>query len=147
MGLFDKVFSNNAVPASPFTDPRDAFFAILYACMSADGSVDDEEINALVVLTQQKALFRGVDVVSMYRRISAKVVALGARKETVTQAAPYVPAELRATLFANCVDFSASDGVVGAAEQTILEQIAQALGLDEQQSSTIVEVIIIKNKG
>lgn len=147
MGLFDKVFSNNAVPTSPFTDPRDAFFAILYACMSADGNVDDEEINALVVLTQQKALFRGVDVAAMYRRIAPKVIALGARQETVTQAAPHVPAELRATLFANCVDFAASDGSIGTAEQAILEQIAQELGLDEQQSRQIIEVIIIKNKG
>jgi tellurite resistance protein len=147
MGLFDKVFSNNAVPTSPFTDPRDAFFAILYACMSVDGSVDDEEIAALVALTRQKKLFRGVDVAAMYRRIAPKAIALGARKETVTQAAPYVSADLRATLFANCVDFAASDGVVGAAEQAILEQLSQALGLDEQQSSNIIEVIIIKNKG
>jgi uncharacterized tellurite resistance protein B-like protein len=147
MGLFDKVFSNNAVPTSPFTDPRDAFFAILYACMSADGNIDDEEIAALVALTRQKALFRGVDVLAMYRRIAPKAIALGARKETIAQAAPYVPAELRATLFANCVDFAASDGVVGAAEQAILEQLAQALGLDEQQSHQIIEVIIIKNKG
>jgi uncharacterized tellurite resistance protein B-like protein len=147
MGLFDKVFSNNAVPTSSFTDPRDAFFAILYACMSADGNIDDEEIAALVALTRQKVLFRGVDVLALYRRIAPKAIALGARKETVAQAAPYVPAELRATLFANCVDFAASDGVVGAAEQAILEQLAQALGLDEQQSQQIVEVIIIKNKG
>lgn len=147
MGLFDKVFSSNAVQTNPFTDPREAFFAVLYACMSADGNVDDEEINALVVLTQQKALFRGVNVLDMYRRLAPKVVALGARKETVTLAAPYVPADLRATLFANCVDFAASDGVVGAAEQVILEQIAQALGLTEQESTNIVGVILIKNKG
>jgi uncharacterized tellurite resistance protein B-like protein len=147
MGLFDKVFSSNAAPTSPFTDPRDAFFAILYACMSADGSVDDEEVTALIALTQQKALFRGVDVVAMYRRLASKVTALGPRSETVAQAAPYVAADLRATLFANCVDFAASDGVVGKAEQTILEQIAQALNLDEQQSRTILEVILIKNKG
>lgn len=148
MGLFDKVFGGNAaVQTNPFTDPRDAFFAILYACMSADGSVDDEELNALIVLTQQKAMFRGVNVVDMYRRLSAKVVALGARQETVKLAAPHVSAEMRATLFANCVDFAAADGVVGGAEQGFLEQLSQALGLDEQESHKIIEVILIKNKG
>ncbi|MBD2770053.1 tellurite resistance TerB family protein [Hymenobacter sp. BT664] len=147
MGLFDKVFSSNAVQTNPFTDPREAFFAVLYACMSVDGNVADEEINALVVLTQQKALFRGVNVVEMYRRIVPKVIALGARKEIITLAAPHVPADLRLTLFANCVDFAASDGVVGAAEQAILEQIAQALALSEQESQNILEVILIKNRG
>lgn len=147
MGLFDKVFSSNAVQTNPFADPREAFFAVLYACMSADGHVDDEELNALIVLTQQKALFRGVNVLEMYRRIAPKVVALGARKETVALAAPHVPADLRATLFANCVDFAAADGVVGAAEQVLLEQIAQALGLDASESTNIVGVILIKNKG
>jgi hypothetical protein len=36
---------------------------------------------------------------------------------------------------------------VGAAEQVILEQIAQALGLDEHESTNILGVILIKNKG
>ncbi|SFQ79834.1 tellurite resistance TerB family protein [Hymenobacter arizonensis] len=147
MGLFDKVFGGPAVQNNPFTEPREAFFAILYACMSADGSVDNEEINALVVLTQQKALFRGVSVLDLYRRIAPKVVSLGARKETVALAAPFVPQDLRATLFANCVDFAAADGIVGPAEQALLEQLAQALALDESESHTIIEVIIIKNKG
>ncbi|HEX8327285.1 MAG TPA: tellurite resistance TerB family protein [Hymenobacter sp.] len=147
MGLFDKMFAGSAVQNNPFTEPREAFFAILYACMSADGNVDDDEINALVVLTQQKALFRGVNVLDLYRRIAPKVISLGARKETVTLAAPHVPQDLRATLFANCVDFAAADGIVGAAEQVMLEQLAQALALDEQESRTIIEVILIKNKG
>jgi uncharacterized tellurite resistance protein B-like protein len=147
MGLFDKVFSSSAVQTNPFTDSRDAFFAILYACMSADGNVDDEEINALVVLSQQKAFFRGYDIAGIYRRIVPKVLALGDVKQAVTLAAPQIPVELRETLFATCVDFSASDGLVGAAEQRMLENLQQALELDAQRCMTIIEIIMIKNKG
>ncbi|GAB3828632.1 TerB family tellurite resistance protein [Hymenobacter jeollabukensis] len=140
MGLFDKVFGGAATAqANPFTTPQDAFFAVLYACMSADGNVDDEEITALVSLAQQKALYRGHDMVSIYRRVAPKVIQFGNRQEAVALAASQVPAELRPTLFANCVDFAASDGFVGTAEQ--------ALSLDPQQCMNIVEVIMIKNKG
>ncbi|MBO3273192.1 tellurite resistance TerB family protein [Hymenobacter defluvii] len=147
MGLFDKVFSSNAAQTNPFTDSRDAFFAILYACMSADGNVDDEEINALVAVSQQKAFFRGYDIVSIYRRIAPKVIALGNVLEAVTQAAPQIPVELRETLFATCVDFAAADGMVGRAEQSVLEHLQQALELDSQRCLTIIDVILVKNKG
>jgi hypothetical protein len=90
---------------------------------------------------------RGANVLELYRRIAPKVVSLGARNETVTLAAPFVPQELRATLFANCVDFAASDGLVAAAEQALLEQLAQALALDEAESFNIIQVILIKNQG
>jgi uncharacterized tellurite resistance protein B-like protein len=147
MGLFDKVFSSSATQTNPFTDSRDAFFAILYSCMSADGNVDDEEINALVALSQQKAFFRGHDIVNIYRRIAPKVIALGDMKQAVSMAAPQIPGELREMLFANCVDFSASDGHVGAAEQGMLEHLQGALELDPQRCMTIIEIILIKNKG
>lgn len=145
MGLFNKMFSG--VATEQIANEKDAFFAIIYASIAADGDVSDEEISGLLAIVGQKKIFRGIDVLDTYKRTVKLNQSVGGVEKLVELAAPKISEELKQTVFATSVDFMLADGVVGKKEETLLEKLSSTLGMDETAAMKIVEVILIKNKG
>jgi hypothetical protein len=65
----------------------------------------------------------------------------------VAWAARTIPAELRATAFANAADLVLSDRRVRGHERSLLDELQAVLRLDETTAVRIVEVLSTKNKG
>jgi tellurite resistance protein len=58
-----------------------------------------------------------------------------------------LPYELRESAFAVATDLILADGVVADEEQEFLNDLYQALSLDAEVATRIVEVMMIKNRG
>lgn len=54
--------------------------------------------------------------------------------------------DLKMTAFACAVDIALADGVLEDDEKDIINQLAEALAVDEKTAISIIEVMIIKNK-
>lgn len=145
MGLFSKLFSSSSQPSIQISNEREAFFAIVYACVAIDGNIDDDEIEALVAFMHSNNYMEGFDSLATYRRMDSLRGKYGI-EAIVTAALPAVKASMKPTLFATAVDFILADGIVNSKEETLLEDLQKGLGIADDLASKIVEVMMIKNK-
>jgi len=141
MGLF------NFGGAKPeIKDEREGYLAIIYSAIAADGVVEQEEINALLVTIANKRIFRGMDLNDAFKRIQKIHKETGNVKGIIEAAAPKISDGYKETVFATAVDFLLSDGSVAAAEEQMLYDLKSALNIPDSQAKNIVDVIVIKNK-
>ena len=141
MGLF------NFGGAKPeIKDEKEAFLAIIYAAIAADGVVEAEEMNALAVTLANRSIFRGINLNDTFKRIHKIHKESGSVLGIIEAAAPKVSENYRNTVFATAVDFLLSDGDVAPAEETMLDNLKLALNISDDVAKNIVNVIVIKNK-
>ena len=145
MGLFSKLFTSASQPSIQFSSEREAFFAIVYACVAIDGQIDDDEIEALVAFMHSNNYMEGFDSLAAYRRMDSLKSKYGV-PAIVTAALPSVKEVMKPTLFATAVDFILADGVVNTKEEALLEDLQKGLGVSEELASKIIDVMVIKNK-
>jgi hypothetical protein len=95
MGLF------NFGGAKPeIKDEKEAFVAIIYAAIAADGVVEQEEWNTLLVTLANRQIFRGMDLRSIFNRIGKIHKESGSVLGIIEAAAPKVSEGMKATVFA-----------------------------------------------
>jgi uncharacterized tellurite resistance protein B-like protein len=141
MGLF------NFGGAKPeIKDEKEAFLAIIYASIAADGVVEPEEMNALAVTLANRKIFRGMNVNDAIKRINKIHRESGSVLGIIEAAAPKVSEDYKNTVFATAVDFLLSDGEVAQAEEKMLYDLKAALNISDDVAKNIVDVIVIKNK-
>ncbi len=145
MGLFSKLFSGTSQPSIQINGEQEAFFAIVYACVSIDGNIDDDEIEALVGFMHSNNYMEGFDSLSAYHRFDGLRSKYGV-PAIVSAALPKVKESMKPTLFATAVDFVLADGVVNSKEESLLEDLQKGLGVSEELATKIIDVMIIKNK-
>jgi hypothetical protein len=68
-------------------------------------------------------------------------------EELMRQAVGVVPPELRETCFASATDLILADGVVEQTERDLMQHLMISLQIDSNRAKTIVQVMVIKNKG
>jgi hypothetical protein len=68
-------------------------------------------------------------------------------EKLIQKASQSLPEDLRDTVFANACDLVLADGVVEDEEKEFLDNLQKILEIDGDTALTIVEVMIIKNKG
>jgi len=144
MGIFDALSSGNKVEIK---DEKEAFVAVVFACMAADGEISNEEVSSLVNIFNTKQMFNGVNVGEIFKKVSKLFNQLGGPIKLIEAAAPKISDTLKLTVFANAVDFVLSDGFAHDKEKSLLETLQNLLNIDNENASKIMEVIIIKNKG
>jgi hypothetical protein len=127
----------------------EAFAAILLGAVTSDGTVtSDEGLRVHHALTSMRlycehspearqAIVGKVMELIEYHGI-APVIACAART---------IPAELRATAFANATDLVLSDRRVSGHERSLLDELQVVLQLDDATAFRIVEVLATKNRG
>jgi hypothetical protein len=147
MGLFDNVFDSKSTDKA--LDKPEAFAGILLCASACDGHVADEEIRDLFTITARMRLFRGIATPQWDSMIAGLTKAL--RREGVDKlldrCVAALPEELRDCVFANACDVILADGEVEDAEKEFLDRLQTKLTIDADTALTIVEVLVIKNRG
>jgi uncharacterized tellurite resistance protein B-like protein len=145
MGLFSKLFASVPSQATvKFSSEKEAFFAVLFACISIDGDVDDEEIEDFVATVNSNQFLRTLPHSELYRDLYLKKQKYGL-DNIVSAALPMIAESRKKALFVACVDLVLSDGVVDKKEEVLLDDVQKGLGVSDDFAQKTVEVMIAKN--
>jgi tellurite resistance protein len=149
MGLFDNLFGGSQSSSSRALTPQEAFAGILIGASACDGHAAEEEIKSLFVITERMKLFDGLTSNKWNSMVDGlvKIMKKDGVEKLIAKCAEGLPDELRATAFANSCDMVLADGVVEDEEKAFLDNLQKVLEIDGDTALTIVEVMIIKNKG
>lgn len=148
MGLFDKLFNSNpsTVTYSPKNE-QEAWVAIMYACIAADGDVSEAETDKMIQFFVFKTMFTGHDIIEdLYKPALTAQKQIGS-KVVIDSSTSLISEDGKPTLFALVMELLLADGILGDQEQEIAEYLSESLQLESTLARNIVEVMLIKNKG
>jgi hypothetical protein len=147
MGLFDSVFGG--LQQNVTLSPPEGFAGILLRAVACDGHIADEEVNGLWTILPRMKMFQSWGG-PQYNAMTDKLIGILKREgleSLLNKSAAVLPQELRETAFANACDLVLADGVVDNSEKEFLNNLCQRLQVSGDKALTIVEVLIIKNRG
>ena len=147
MGLFDKVFGTQTKVQDMFS-PAEAYAAITLAAIAADGYLADEEVEGFITSLNRMPLFKSYSG-DVMRRMIDKLFSILKRNGVnalFDAAKQSLPHEMAPSAFAVAVDLILADGVVTEEEQEFLNNLYQALDINDEVAVKIVEVMMIKNQ-
>jgi tellurite resistance protein len=149
MGLFDNLFGSEKGSSSRELSKGEAFAGILLCACASDGHIADEEARGLVTIMGRMKMFENwtsdkfngtIDrLLGMIRRTGVEKV--------IRRCSEALPAQMHATAFCAACDLVLADGVVEDEEKAFLDDLQRVLQISGDEALTIVEVMIIKNKG
>lgn len=147
MGIFDTLSHStpSAITYVPQSE-QEAWVAIMYACMAADGEISDTEIDKLCELLVMKTLFHNKEIADYYQQVMLVHKHVGS-KALIDNSVPVIQEGLKPTLFTLTMEILLSDGILGDYEKEIAEYLTAALALDLDTAKKIVEIMLIRNKG
>lgn len=148
MGLFDKFLKkpeNNDFTYVPSSE-HEAWVGILYACMTADGEADGAETLAIGTMLAFKQKFLGVDVVPLLNNVGHAINKLGGLG-VVAACSKKIDPNDKDTIFTMGVEVVLADGTLNQDEVTVIEAVANELGMTADKVAKIIEVMLIRNKG
>ena len=140
MGLF------NLGGSTEISNEKEAFFAIIFACMAADGEIAPEEEVNLINLLASRPTFRKFDLKDTMKKIQRILKETKSLEGLLDKAVVKIPAEIRPTVYANAVDFVLADGTVEQEEEIIIAMLKSKMDISDELSKKIIDVIILKNK-
>ena len=147
MGLFDSLFGGGS--GDKTVTKQEAFTGILLAAAAADGHISDEEAQGLWTAIERMKLFANFTPDKFNKMMDnlLKILKKGGPDLLVEKCVPALPQRLRATAFCNAVDIVLADGSVEDDEKELIEKLQTALEVGDDEAKTIIEVMIIKNRG
>jgi tellurite resistance protein len=147
MGMFDDLLGNFGTPQS--FGPQEGFAGVLLATAANDGHLADEEMSAMFNTLTRMKLYQAMPEQRFKGMIDRLVGVLkrNGPEELMAKSINVVPPELRETCFASATDMILSDGVVEQTERDLMQQLMISLEIDSNRAKTIVQVMVIKNKG
>jgi len=140
MGLF------NIGGSTEISNEKEAFFAIIFACMAADGEIAPEEEINLINLLSSRPTFRKFDLRDTMKKIQRILKETKSLEALIDKAIEKIPAELRATVYTNAVDFVLADGDVVSEEEAVIAMLKSKMAISDELSKKIIEVVLLKNK-
>jgi tellurite resistance protein len=146
MGLFDDAFGSSK-PRE--LTKQDAFAGILLGATASDGHIADEEARGLCTVLARMKLYDNWSDEKMGQTLN-RIVGMIKREgveEVLRKCARALPEELHQTAFANACDLVLADGVVEDEEKEFINKLWKVLGISGDDAKTIVQVMVIKNKG
>lgn len=147
MGLFDSLFGSSKEKKE--LSKAEAFAGVLLAAVAADGHISDEEARGLSTILGRMKLYDNWSNDKFNATIN-KLIGLLKRQgpeEVLAQCAPVLSTSMAETAFANACDLLLADGGIEEEEKVFLDSLQKHLGISGDQALTIVEVMIIKNRG
>ncbi len=124
----------------------EAWFGILYSCISVDKLITANETKVLSRILHSKQNFVGVDIAPLFLKSSGLKEKLGQVK-FISSCCELIKEEDKNMLFALALEVLLADGTLEEAEKSLIEIISNTLKIDPKMSSKIIEVIFLKNKG
>lgn len=146
MGLFDNLFGSQK---SKELSRAEAFAGIQLGAVASDGHISSEEARGLWTMLSRMRLYENwtdEKYESMIHRLLG-VLKRGGLDALLDSCAEILPEELRETAFACACDLVLADGVVEEEEKEFLDKLQKVLDITGDSALTIVEVMIIKNRG
>ena len=140
MGLF------NLGGSAEISNEKEAFFAIIFACMAADGEISPEEEMNLINLLSSRPTFRRFDLRDAMKKIQRILKETKSLQGLLDKATEKIPTEMRPTVYANAVDFVLADGTVEKEEEAVIKILKDKMQISDELSSKIIDVIVLKNK-
>jgi tellurite resistance protein len=147
MGMFDDILGNFGTPQA--FGPQEGFAGVLLATAAHDGHCADEEMASMMNTLSRMKLYQHMPEQRFHSMFDRLIGALkrNGPEELMRQAVAVVPPELRETCFASATDLILADGIVEQTERDLMQHLMIALQLDSNRAKTIVQVMVIKNKG
>ena len=148
MNLFSGFSTTRQENETSFS-PAEAFAAITLATVAADGYLSDDEALVMMSSLTRMELFRSYSS-DVMRRLFDKLCGITKRQGNevlLKKAIASLPNHLHDTAFAIATDLILADGKVTTEEENLLHYLYNQLNINEEQAKTIVDVMIIKNKG
>lgn len=147
MDLFDGLDEYQA-SKNPEFNRKEAFIAIAFAIIAADGHIASDEQQELALSMIRMKLFRDMTP-EQFKEALYKIY--DALKENgvdflIEAAKNALNPELRETAFFFAVDLSLSDRVLDESEKEMLGQMQQILEINPDMARKIIEVAMVKNR-
>ena len=143
MNLFEAKNSSNE---NPITSEIEAWFGILYSCISADNQITDSEKATLSRILHSKLKFIGIDIAPHYIKSFDLRTELGQLKY-ISSCCELIKEEDKETIFALALEVLLADGILEKEEKNVIELLSNRLKIKAEMTSKIIEVIFLKNKG
>ena len=147
MGLFDKAFGD-VESRQPF-GPHEGFAGVLLGASACDGHIAEEEVQSLFTMLGRMKMFqRYTD--KLWSQLMNRLLSVLKRdgvEALLEKSTAALPTELRETVFANACDIVLADGVVEDDEKAFINELQKKLDIANNRALTIVQVMVLKNKG
>jgi uncharacterized tellurite resistance protein B-like protein len=147
MGLFDQTATTP--PLDITLTPGQAFASICLIAVAADGVITGNESQAITTIFSRMNLFSDISGNNMRDMIDMllNILKAGNAKALFDKAVVALPADLKETVFAITTDLVLADGELSEEEETLLDELYNALAIPEALADKIIDVMLIKNKG
>lgn len=146
MGLFDDDLDT---PKAKGLSKQEAFAGILLAASASDGHIADTEFRGLCTILARMKLYDNITDDKM-NHILNRLLGMLKREgvdKVLDRCVRVLPEELHKTVFANACDMVLADGVVEDEEKEFINSLWKQLGISGDDAKTIVQVMVVKNKG
>jgi len=137
MSFFEKVFGAGSDIIA--LDQQESFAGVLYAIISADGTITEEEDDDFMTMVFRSKLMEDVTK-QRWRNIMTKMNKLmskGGAEALVSLAVQNIPSHLRASVFCYACELN---------EQKILDIIKRELNIEDEFAYKVAEVVMVKSK-
>ena len=137
---------NNDNNSSVVTTELEAWFGILYSCVSVDRQITANETKILTRIIHSKQKFIGVDLEPLFLKSSELIKQLG-QSTFISACCVHIEEEDKNMIFALALEVLLADGILEQKEKDFIEIVSNSLEIAPKMSSKIIEVIFLKNKG
>ena len=129
--------------------PHEGVAGILLCASACDGHIADEEVQSLMQSLGRMKLYQRTtpnQFSSMMDRLMG-ILRRGGPEGLMNEVIGAVPPELAETVLALATNIVLADGVVDDDEKEFINDLRTRLEISEEQSSKIIKVMVIKNRG
>ena len=107
---------------------QEAYLAIMYACMSVDERVTEEETDELIRSLVKEPIFKDAPLINLYKKVQVinQAIRFDAYK-LIELAAPRISPEMKSTVFKSAVNLLQADGIVFGSEKDLMQHLQKCL--------------------
>ena len=139
----EEEFNENS--ESDWTIPE-AFLCLLLEAAFSDGSLAAEEREEIAALVKRSRTMKRLSPQQMSAVNQTVNERMRERKEGLREACLALPADMRLSVYAHCVDIVLADRQLRETEEDFLNRIAEIMRLDPEMTTAVRRVMLIKNR-
>ncbi len=123
----------------------EAYMCLILAAAFSDGELaaeEKQEIAALVMRSRTMKTLSQTDLAKVNATVNER---LKTRQNGLEEACNSLPADMRLSVFAHCVDIVLADGELRQSEADFLNKVTTLLRLDAEKAKQVLTVVMLKN--
>jgi uncharacterized tellurite resistance protein B-like protein len=124
----------------------EAYLCLLLSAAVADGMISHEEQSEVQSIAQRSRVLKALDAGQLAQTNRVVTQRMSERPLGLQEACQALPAEMRLTLLAHCIDIVLADGALGRTEADFLNTLTGYLEVPTETAKRIMEVMLIKNQ-